>query len=124
MSSQLLVGHGCAAAANTIWGLMAPIAKTAMMGGLITPMLLTDLRIFGAALLFWIASFFAPREKVTKGDLIRLFFASSLCHYFQSGQLRLRCRAHHPRQRHDSGVHHAALGNGAGCCHSQRPHYG
>ena len=50
MSSQLLVGHGCAAAANTIWGLMAPIAKTAMMGGLITPMLLTDLRIFGAAL--------------------------------------------------------------------------
>ena len=85
MSSQLLVGHGCAAAANTIWGLMAPIAKTAMMGGLITPMLLTDLRIFGAALLFWIASFFAPREKVTKGDLIRLFFGSLFAIIFNQG---------------------------------------
>ncbi len=85
MSSQLLVGHGCAAAANTIWGLMAPIAKTAMMGGLITPMLLTDLRIFGAALLFWIASFFAPREKVAKGDLIRLFFASLFAIIFNQG---------------------------------------
>lgn len=83
--SSLLAGHGCAAGANFIWGLMAPIAKTAMMGGLITPLLLTDLRIFGAAVLFWCASFFTPREKVAKSDLIRLFFASLFAIIFNQG---------------------------------------
>ena len=27
-----LLGHGCAAGANIIWGLMAPIAKVVMIG--------------------------------------------------------------------------------------------
>ncbi len=70
------LGHVCAAGANVIWGLMAPIAKVVMIGGLVTPLVLTDMRVFGAALLFWLASFFAPREKVAKPDLLRLFFAS------------------------------------------------
>ena len=70
------LGHGCAAGANVIWGLMAPIAKVVMIGGLVTPLVLTDMRVIGAAILFWIASFFAPREKVAKADLVRLFFAS------------------------------------------------
>ena len=71
-----LVGHGCAAGANIIWGLMAPIAKVVMIGGVITPLVLTDLRVMGAAVLFWLASFFAPRETVSRADLIRLFLAS------------------------------------------------
>ena len=70
------LGHGCAAGANVIWGLMAPIAKVVMIGGLVTPLVLTDLRVIGAAVLFWSAYFFAPREKVAKADLVRLFFAS------------------------------------------------
>lgn len=80
-----LVGHSCAAGANIIWGLMAPIAKVVMVGGLITPMVLTDLRILGAAVLFWIASFFAPRETVARKDLIRLFFASLFAIIFNQG---------------------------------------
>ena len=71
-----LLGHGCAAGANIIWGLMAPIAKVVMVGGLVSPLILTDLRVLGAAVLFWFASFFAPRETVSKPDLLRLFFAS------------------------------------------------
>ena len=46
-----LLGHSCAAGANIIWGMMAPIAKVVMVGGLVTPLVLTDLRIFGAAVL-------------------------------------------------------------------------
>ena len=80
-----LVGHACAAGANIVWGLMAPIAKIVMVGGLISPLVLTDLRVFGAAVLFWVASFFAPKETVTKPDLIRLFFASLFAIVFNQG---------------------------------------
>ena len=76
MKQSSVLGHGCAALANVIWGLMAPFAKVVMVGGLITPLVLTDLRVIGAAILFWCASFFAPRETVSRADLIRLFFAS------------------------------------------------
>lgn len=34
--------------ANVSWGLMSPIAKIVMAGGLVTPLVLSDLRIFGA----------------------------------------------------------------------------
>lgn len=80
-----LVGHACAAGANIVWGLMAPVAKIVMVGGLISPLVLTDLRVFGAAVLFWLASFFAPKETVTKPDLIRLFFASLFAIVFNQG---------------------------------------
>lgn len=33
-----LLGHSCAAGANIIWGMMAPIAKVVMVGGLVTPL--------------------------------------------------------------------------------------
>ena len=80
-----LVGHACAAGANIVWGLMAPVAKVVMVGGLISPLVLTDLRVFGAAVLFWVASFFSPKETVTKADLIRLFFASLFAIVFNQG---------------------------------------
>lgn len=80
-----VLGHGCAAGANIIWGMMAPIAKVVMVGGLVTPLVLTDLRIFGAAFLFWLASFLAPHEKVAKADLFRLFLASLFAIIFNQG---------------------------------------
>ncbi|MCM1520015.1 MAG: DMT family transporter [Lachnoclostridium sp.] len=64
--------------ANVMWGLMAPIAKLAMGIGLITPLLLTDFRIAGAAILFWIYSFFCPKEVVPAADKLRLLGAA-LC---------------------------------------------
>lgn len=43
--------------ANTMWGLMSPLSKLLMAGGAVTPLVVTDLRIGGAMVLFWIASF-------------------------------------------------------------------
>ena len=92
-----LLGHSCAAGANIIWGMMAPIAKVVMVGGLVTPLVLTDLRIFGAAVLFWLASFFAPYEKVAKADLFRLFLAS-LFLFRQRGTVSPGKKTKHSRQ--------------------------
>lgn len=64
--------------ANSIWGLMAPIAKATMAGAVIGPLVLTNLRIVGAALLFWLVSPLLPREKVSGRDLLWLAGAS-LC---------------------------------------------
>lgn len=44
--------------ANVMWGLMSPVAKAVLVGGLVTPLVVTDLRIFGAMVLFWGASLF------------------------------------------------------------------
>lgn len=63
---------------NTMWGLMSPVAKMAMASGLISPLLMTDFRIVGAAILFWIASLFTPAERVPARDLIRLAGAAIL----------------------------------------------
>lgn len=48
--------------ANVMWGLMSPISKFIMVGGAVTPLVVTDLRIGGAMVLFWIASFFRSRN--------------------------------------------------------------
>lgn len=66
-------------------GIMAPVAKTAMVSGIVTPLLLTNFRITGAALLFWAASFFTKREHVSKQDLLRLAGAAMLGIVFNQG---------------------------------------
>lgn len=38
--------------ANTMWGLMSPLSKLLMAGGAVTPLVVTDLRIGGAMVLF------------------------------------------------------------------------
>lgn len=64
--------------ANAIWGLMSPVAKFVMLGGIVTPLAVTDLRIVGAMILFWILSFFRKSEHVPPKDLAKLFGASLL----------------------------------------------
>ena len=71
--------------ANTMWGLMAPVAKTVMAAGVVTPLLMTNFRIVGAAVLFWIASLFVPYEKVPGKDLLRLAGAAMLGILFNQG---------------------------------------
>lgn len=71
--------------ANATWGLMSPIAKMVMAGGIVSPLVLSDLRIFGAMVLFWIASFFQKPEHVHHKDLARLFGASLLGIVFNQG---------------------------------------
>lgn len=55
-------GHAAMFGANAMWGLMSPISKFIMLGGAVTPLVVTDLRIGGAMVLFWIASFFKNRS--------------------------------------------------------------
>lgn len=80
-----LKGHFAMLGANVLWGLMAPIVKIVMAGGLVTSLLITDFRIFGAAALFWITSSFLPTEKVCRKDLLLLAGASVLGIAFNQG---------------------------------------
>ena len=69
-------GHLALLLANTMFGFNVPIAKGVLASGMVSPYALNLFRMGGAALLFWIASLFAPREKVSRKDLVLLFFAS------------------------------------------------
>lgn len=71
--------------ANVMWGLMSPLAKIVMAGGIITPLVLTDLRIFGAMVLFWVISFFQKPEHVHHKDMALLLGASLLAIVFNQG---------------------------------------
>jgi drug/metabolite transporter (DMT)-like permease len=61
-----------------MWGLMSPIAKMVMAAGLVSPLLMTNCRLWGAAILFWIASIFIPKEHVPPRDLLKLLGAAIL----------------------------------------------
>lgn len=51
-------GHASMFGANAMWGFMSPLSKMVLAGGAVTPLVITDLRIAGAMVLFWIASLF------------------------------------------------------------------
>lgn len=72
--SDLWIGHLCMLGAEVVWGLMSPIGKDAMMNG-VSGFNMVSFRVVGAAICFWIASLFSPKEKVTRKDLFLLIFA-------------------------------------------------
>ncbi|MDE5812359.1 MAG: DMT family transporter [Muribaculaceae bacterium] len=78
INSRKLLGHLSMVGANTMWGLMAPIAKVTMSAGIISSLLMTNFRIVGAALLLWCLSLFRPAEKVSGHDLLLLAGAGLL----------------------------------------------
>ena len=78
MKKNEIKGHSAMLLANGMWGLMSPIAKLVFIGSAVTPFILADFRIIGAAALFWIVSFFTKKEHVPHGDMLKLFFASLL----------------------------------------------
>ena len=80
-----LKGHFSMLGANVMWGMMAPVAKMVMAGGIVAPLLMTDFRIFGAAILFWLTSLLLPKEHVPVGDLLRLAGAGMLGIVFNQG---------------------------------------
>ncbi|MDE6301392.1 MAG: DMT family transporter [Muribaculaceae bacterium] len=86
MRTQINIkGHAAMLGANVIWGLMSPVAKVVMGAGIVTPLLMTDLRVMGAALLFWLLSIFTPREHVPLKDLALLAGAGMLGVLFNQG---------------------------------------
>ena len=80
-----LKGHASMFGANAIWGVMSPIAKFVMISGTITPLAVTNLRIAGAMILFWLVSLFMKPEHVGSKDMAKLFGASLLAIIFNQG---------------------------------------
>lgn len=85
MKNNAWKGHLGMTVANVMWGVMSPISKMIMAGGIITPLILTNLRIFGATALFWLASCFCKQEHVPHKDMMKLFFAALLGIVFNQG---------------------------------------
>lgn len=73
---EKLKGHSAMFTANFLWGIMSPISKSIFLTGLVSAFSLTNMRMAGAAALFWVASLFMPRERVNCRDLFLLFVAS------------------------------------------------
>jgi Predicted permeases len=84
MDAKITKAHLALLASGSMWGLMAPIGKAAMEAG-ITGLSLATMRMVGAAACFWVASLFAPKQKVAKRDYLLLFFASLLSIVFNQG---------------------------------------
>lgn len=60
------------------FGLMSPMCKVAMQGGLVDGPALATLRVSGAAVLFWLLSLFVPTQRIGRRDWLPLF-GMSLC---------------------------------------------
>lgn len=78
-----LRGHLFALTANILWGLMAPIGKSALAE--FSPLSVTTFRMVGAAGCFWLLSLFCKREQVDHRDMLKIFFASLFALVFNQG---------------------------------------
>ena len=74
-----LQGHVFALSANILWGLMAPIGKSALAE--FSPLSVTTFRMVGAAACFWLLSLFCKREQVDHKDMLKIFFAALFALY-------------------------------------------
>lgn len=59
-----------------LYGLNYTFAKDVMIGGYVKPFGFIVLRVAGATLLFWLFSFWGPKEKIDKRDFITFFIAA------------------------------------------------
>ena len=71
--SKNLHGHLFALTANVMWGLMAPIGKSALQE--FSALSVTTFRMIGAAAAFWMLSIFCKQEHVNHRDMLKIFFA-------------------------------------------------
>lgn len=78
MVNKTVIGHLAAAGAYAIFGFNILTCRAVGVDGTISPMLLFTFRAGGAALLFWVASAFMPKEKIDRGDYLKIFIASML----------------------------------------------
>ena len=76
-------GHLAALTANILWGLMAPVGKSALVE--FSALSVTTFRMVGAAACFWLLSLFCKREQVDHRDMLKIFFASLFALVFNQG---------------------------------------
>ena len=80
---QNLHGHLFALTANVMWGLMAPVGKSALQE--FSALSVTTFRMIGAAAAFWLLSIFCKQEHVNHRDMLKIFFASLFALVFNQG---------------------------------------
>lgn len=71
-----LKGHLASAACYTIFGLNIVMNKDVANSDIVSPYALFILRALGATALFWLVSFFTPKEKIAKKDMLKIVVAS------------------------------------------------
>lgn len=71
-----LTGHLSIAAAYTIFGLNIVFCKDIANSEVVAPEVLFTLRAIGASALFWLISLFLPKERIEKGDSLKIVAAS------------------------------------------------
>ena len=71
-----LSGHLSIAAAYTIFGLNIVFCKDIANSEVVAPEVLFTLRAIGASALFWLISLFLPKERIDKGDCLKIGAAS------------------------------------------------
>ena len=72
------IGHLSCFIAYAIFGINIIVCKDLTSSRLISPIALFGLRSLGAGLLFWLISYFLPKEKVDKKDFGKILMASLL----------------------------------------------
>ena len=77
-SYRSIVGHIACLVAYSIFGFNIIVCKDLTSGGFLSPLSIFCLRAMGAGALFWLISFFMPKERVDKKDYIKIFAASVL----------------------------------------------
>ena len=77
-NQKSLFGHLACFTAYLIFGLNIVVCKDLTSSGAISPIALFTLRSIGAGSLFWIISFFLPKQRVERGGYIKIFAASVL----------------------------------------------
>ena len=80
-SRKILTGHLACFVAYAIFGVNIIVCKDLTGGKLISPIAIFTLRSLGAGALFWILSFFLPKEKVVTRDLPKIFLAAFLGYF-------------------------------------------
>lgn len=73
-----LLGHLAVATAYTIFGFNIIFCKDIANSHTISPAVLFTIRAIGASALFWLLSFFLPKEKMARGDILMTALASVL----------------------------------------------
>lgn len=61
---------------QVLYGLNFTFAKDVMAGGYVTPFAFIVLRVSGATLLFWLFSWFGPKERIDPRDYVKIFIAA------------------------------------------------
>lgn len=72
VNKNIAIGHLAAAAAYVIFGINVVVCRDIAIEGHVEPIVLFSMRALVAGALFWLLSFFSPKEHVPPKDLLKL----------------------------------------------------